>query len=97
MDYIDDIYLSLQGLLTDDEKVPGVENLWVPGSFCDQQYNLMLEASNRLCDRLGAGEEDPDVTAMIDALLRIQQELCRHMFLYGAKFGNTDAKTPCLS
>ena len=97
MDYIDDIYLSLQGLLTDDEKVPGVENLWTPGSFCDHQYNLMLEASGRLCDRLGVADEDADVEAMINALLRIQQELCRQMFLYGAKFGNMDAKIPCLS
>lgn len=43
----------------------------------------MLDAYERLRERLGVGDEDADVEIMIDSLLSIQRELCLQMFDLG--------------
>ena len=83
MDYIDEIYASLQGVLIPEAAVPWVENMFRPGAFCEQEYARMLAAYARLVDRLGVKDEDPDVEIIIDSLLSIQDAMCRKMFLYG--------------
>ena len=46
----------------------------------------MLEAYQRLCERLGVQDEDDDVEIIINSLLNIQRETAYHMYYYGAKF-----------
>mgnify|MGYP006955466334 FL=1 len=40
----------------------------------------MLDAYERLRERLGVTDEDEDVEIIIDSLLAIQRKLCREMF-----------------
>ncbi len=82
---MEDIYLTLQGVTV--EPVDGVENAFAPGMPCEGYYQEILEAYRRLCLRLGAGEEDPDVETILSASMSITDTLCRKMYEYGEKFG----------
>ena len=83
---IDDIYATMTGTMEKAYCVPGVENAFAPGSFCDACYTQMSNCRQRIWDRLG-DEDDEDVERMICAMEAIQQELCRRMFEYGIRFG----------
>lgn len=76
------VYDTVRGLRVSDV-AEGVENAFKPGGFCDRRYEDVLAAYARLCERLGGGEEDADVEVVINALLDIQEVLCRKMFHYG--------------
>lgn len=89
-EFIENVYASLQGLLVEDARIPGVENLFTPGSPCECWYQDMLDAYARLCHRLGSADEDKDVEIIITALLAIGKELSFRMYEYGAKFGMPD-------
>ena len=75
------VYESLIGELIDP--IQNVPNAFAPGSFCEGQYREMLDAYDRLRERLGVGDEDADVEIMIDSLLSILRELCLQMFDFG--------------
>lgn len=77
------VYESLLGLLNADAALPWVENAFAPGSLCDREYDRMRHAYQRVCTRLGAAEEDPDLDTMVQALEAIQRELCRRMYETG--------------
>ena len=83
---IEDIYDSLQGVLVPEARVPWVKNLFLPGSPCDRAYSDMLDAYERLRDRLGAADEDEDVEIIINFLLDIQQILGHEMFRCGVEY-----------
>ena len=72
------IYESLIGELV--EPIRGVPNAFAQGSRCDDGYRQMLEAYERLRERLGVTDEDDDVEIIIDSLLAIQRELCLEMY-----------------
>ena len=72
------VYESLIGELIDP--IEDVPNAFAPESYCEGQYQQMLEAYARLRARLGEVDEDPDVEIMIDSLLEIQRCLCIEMF-----------------
>lgn len=72
------VYESLIGELVDP--IRDVPNAFEPGSFCEAQYREMLEAYERLRERLGVVDEDADVETIIESLLSIQRELCLEMF-----------------
>ena len=78
----DVIYDSMCGFLTEEYALPDVNNAFVPGSYCDRQYERMRSAYERVCNRLKTGEEDPDLDIMVDAMENIQRELCRRIFHY---------------
>ena len=84
--WIELVYDSLNGHL--NEPLPQVENAFAVGSECERLYGEVLAAYGRLCERLGAGEEDEDVEMIINSLLEIQKRLCTAMYNYGALFGN---------
>lgn len=67
--------------------MPGVEYAFAPGSYCMERYKDMRDAYDRLCNRLGAEEEDEDVEAIIHAYMDMERELCMRMYRYGAQFG----------
>ena len=79
----EDVYLTLCGEVHGEYAVPGVENAYADGSTCDNLYREMGEAYERLRERLGAIDEDPDVEVIINNLLQIQTILCDRMFIYG--------------
>lgn len=77
-----DIYATLIGVTDEEHRVPGVENAFAPGSYCDRRYQDMLDCRQRLWNRLGS-EDDEDVESMIIALESIQTALCIKMFRLG--------------
>lgn len=90
-EFAEEIYDTMAGNTADAFRYPGVENLFAPGSFCEEKYAEMLRAYWQLCDRLGV-EEDPDGETMINSLLEIQRELAIAMFLQGWQFGQASSE-----
>ncbi len=74
------IYETMLGLLESEAQVSGVENAFEEGSPCAGAYEDMRNAYERLCARLGAANEDPDLDLMVEKMEFIQKELCRRMF-----------------
>ena len=85
--HFEEIYLTLCGEVHGQYAVPGVENAYYEGGECDRLYAEMSEAYERLRDRLGVIDEDPDAEIMINSLIRIQRILCQKMFFYGKTMG----------
>ena len=79
----EDIYFTLLGELASEYAVPGVENAYIPGGECDRLYNEICEARDRLYQRLGVQDEDPDVEIILGNHLLIQNILCEEMFRLG--------------
>ena len=82
------VYETLFGLLEDDYCVPGVHNAFQEGSTCAVLYETVLEAYQRLCDRLDVEEEDKDVEVIINSFLKITKILCLDMFAYGVQMAD---------
>ena len=78
MDIVEQVYLSLTGELVDPIRY--VPNAFEQGNYCAERYQEMLDAYERLRERLGVTDEDEDVEIIIDSLLAIQRKLCREMF-----------------
>ena len=79
----DDTYESMLGLRLPESSVPGVEDAFSEGSLCQREYDRMRDAYERLCSRLGAGDEDPDLNTMVDAMEATQRDLCKRMYHCG--------------
>ena len=78
MEIAEFVYESLIGELV--VPIKGVPNAFEQGSFCEARYHEMLDAYERLRERLGVEDEDADVEQIIDSLLAIQRKLCLEMF-----------------
>ena len=81
--FVEQVYLTLCGELIPSAQIEGVENAFRQGSPCDQWYILLLDARNRLLERLGV-TEDMELERMLQYQQNIQEELCCKMFYYGA-------------
>ena len=86
-DFTERVYLTLLGELTEEYRVPGVEDLFEDGKTCERLYSEMLEAYGRLRQRLGGCEEDPDIEIVINHLLAIGKQVGYAMYRYGTLFG----------
>ena len=80
------VYCTLSGQLTSWNPLPFVENAFHPGNYCITQYENMLDAYERLRQRLGVEDEDEDVEIIIHSLMSIENYLCHRMYDYGAFF-----------
>ena len=87
MQDFDAFYESLLGLRTGDAALPGVENAFRQGSSCDLEYEQILQARQRLYQRLGVEEEDEDMEIIFNSFLRIQNEIAEIMFHLGMRHG----------
>ncbi|MDO4276494.1 MAG: hypothetical protein Q4D16_22760 [Eubacteriales bacterium] len=67
-----------------------VENEFEEGKYCSKAYKEIYEANRRLCQRLGAGQEDKDVEVIINNFFEITECLCMKMYDYGAFFSKKD-------
>lgn len=85
--FMEDVYDTLRGVLVPQARLEGVENAFAPGTDCAKRYGQMLDAYERLCNRLGVEEEDEDVEIIITSMMAIEREISQRMYLYGAKFG----------
>ena len=83
MEHFVKIYETMLGLRIPEASVPGVVDAFSEGSLCQREYDRMRDAYERLCTRLGAGDEDPDLNTMVDAMEAIQRELCERMYRCG--------------
>lgn len=88
--FVEDVYDTLRGFSIPQARVKGVENLFAPGEECEGLYGQMLDAYERLRNRLGVEDEDADVEVIISSLLRIEGIISRRMYHYGAQFGSDD-------
>ena len=80
------VYESLMGELIPEYALDWVEDIFVPGHPCYEEYVQMREAYQRICTRLGSGEEDSDLEIMVDALLSHCRIAAIMMFEYGVKY-----------
>ena len=88
--FFDYVYATLTDQLEDHACLPEVENLFEDGMLCEKCYSDMLDAYERLCERLGVQDEDADVEIIINALLSICKEVGYRMYHYGTMFGQEE-------
>ena len=74
----DDIYETIVGLRTKEGAVPGVKELFAPGSCWlaleEEAYRLRLKLEDRL------GTEDADLLAMLEIREILTKEIARRCF-----------------
>ena len=79
-------YESMACFLDKDHRLPGVEDAFAQGTYCESRYQEIWDIYEHLRDRLEA-EEIADMDRMINAFDDLQRELCYRMYRYGAQFG----------
>lgn len=87
------IYDLMNGTLEFKDNPPEeckyVEDEFLEGKVCEQAYTEIMDAYQRLCQRLGGrGEEDEDIEIIIDKYEVITETLCMKMFDYGVSFSH---------
>ena len=87
MDFREWVYDSVAGNLAKGYELRGVENLFATGKECYCLYVQMLDAYERLCDRLDEIDEDQDVEVIFNNFLRICRVVGLQMYDYGVQFG----------
>jgi len=87
------VLLKLLDQLSDEEALPCVEPIFVPGHPCCEGYERMLDAYCRLRQRLGVQGEDRDCEIMIDGLLQHGNTIAMEMFRYGVEYGKKEGTT----
>lgn len=86
--FIQDVYDTVQGNMLDGFEVPGVVNLFAPGSECEKLYDQVCAAERCLEDRLGVSVcSDEDLETIMQCMTAIQKKVGFYMYYYGAKFG----------
>ncbi len=76
MDFYDEIYATLIGDMQEEYALPWVPNALAPGSYCEESLTRLMDARDRLAERLGV-DVDPDLEIMMDEMVAIQSTLCR--------------------
>lgn len=89
------VYDGMSGLLDDNcyqtTELKLVQDEFVDGLFCEQAYEEVFLANQRLCQRLGV-QADKDVESIIDNLLAISRHLALKMYDYGVRFSSVPSK-----
>ena len=85
--YIDIVYDLVIGTRIRQPDDPEVENLFAIGRECEYLYAQVYDSNLRLCHRLNV-EEDADIEAIINSLLRIGELVGKRMYRYGIEFGH---------
>ena len=80
------VYESATAVLIPDLRLPWVENEMQEGKEFYHNYGAMLDAYERLRERLGVEDADKDVEIMINALLNNEELLSKKMFYYGMEY-----------
>lgn len=83
-------YLDLKTNAIEESKY--VEDEFSEGKVCQVAYAEILDAYQRVCKRLGAGEEDKDIEVIINGFNTIMEYLCMKMYDYGCFFSQPSVK-----
>ena len=84
-DIFEDVYYTLLGEQEEPYAVPGVKNIYAPGSECDRLYAGIIAARDRLQTRLGTSGEDADLELILGNFLSIQRIVCEEIFRCGQR------------
>ena len=89
------VYDGMNGLLEKDKcqtaELKMVQDEFVDGLFCEQAYEEVFQANQRLCQRLGVAA-DKDVGSIINNLLAISRHLALKMYDYGVRFSSVSSR-----
>ena len=83
------VYDCLLGQFVSEKALDWVENIYTDGSAYDRNYAAALDAYERLCKRLGTGEEDADVEIIINSMLANEQVVALKMFELGIRYAKS--------
>ena len=84
--FIDQIYDTLIGVAVGYDAVPGVENAFAEGSFCDRKDDEVYKARAYL-ENILTPSDNMNVDLIHSNMNDIQHELCIQMFRLGVRFG----------
>ena len=78
----DDFRLIYEAIQGDHRLLPWVRNAWKDGTGFAEGYDILWQQREILAQRLGIEDfcEDENMEAMMNAVLMIQEDLCRRMF-----------------
>lgn len=86
------VYETLCDYLIPEYRLPWVENLFLPGQPCYENYSAVSAAYERLRERLGVKNEDVDVEVIINSLLATEHIVAQKMFEYGRVYEKMQSK-----
>lgn len=69
-----------------------VEDEFSEGKVCQIAYAEILDAYQRICERLKIGEEDKDIEVIMNNFNTIMEHLCMKMYDYGYFFSQPSIK-----
>ena len=78
------VYYTAIGMAVEASRALGVIDQYGPEGNCHALYNRMRDAYDRLCARLGVGEEDSDLDEIVDLMEDICKEVAFEMFRCGS-------------
>lgn len=93
MDIGEQVYETPLKTIGEEHSVQWVTPIFVPGHPCYDAYCDMHAAYERLRQRLGAADADPDVEMIIDCLLKHGKILALEMFRCGRIYQQTQDET----
>ena len=88
--FIDQVYQTVIGQLQPCFALKGVEDSFAPGGLCDNAYQEMRCAYDRILERLEKQDEDLDIEIILNCMTVIQKEIAYQMYRYGVHFGIVD-------
>ena len=83
---------SATAVLIPELRLPWVENEMQEGKEFYHNYGAMLDAYERLRERLGVEDADDDVEIIINALLCNEELMSKKMFCYGVAYQKKQQK-----
>ena len=87
-DFYQKVYDSMLADMYKEYRLPWVPNFCDPDSPYAKAYGEMLEASWRICERLGKDGEDDDVDCMRNAYEEMQKLIAWQMFVSGIVYAD---------
>ena len=91
-DFYQKVYDSMLADMYKEYRLPWVPNFCDPDSPYAKAYGEMLEASWRICERLGKDGEDDDVDCMRNAYEEMQKLIAWQMFVSGSVYADARNK-----
>ena len=66
-----------------------VKNAFVPGTQFSKAYEEIWNARVNLCQRFDLDVSDDDMETIMNAIMDLEEDLGRRMFLHGIQYANT--------
>ena len=82
-EYLQQLYDTVLGQTEESYSIPGAENLFEPGKFCDMHYRQAMAAYDQICQRLSMPAEDKDLEQILHSMDAICKLVAFEMFRLG--------------